>query len=349
MSRPRDRRSAHGLLPLMEARPWADGVTVTYRYHPIGGKPINLGTDKAKALQRVLDLNGEANDHGTVAELWRLYQDTPDWKALAPGTRDDYSTCAKPLLATFGKMSPAAIKPSHIRRYLTVERKDAPVRANREAALLSNLFNLAIDRGELEANPCRQVRRNKERPRKRAPDPAVLEAFLTWAQRQPGQPPILAGMAEFAALTGNRRVEFRELSWPQVSRDVLRLRRAKQRGDESETVVEVISVSAALQALLDRMRTLAHCDRLGWVFPNADGNAYTAQAIKLAWNRLMKKAASQNPPLVTKETRFTFHDLRAYYVTRHKALRGALPDLHADPGTTARVYDRNKEVKREAL
>ena len=28
---------------------------------------------------------------------------------------------------------------------------------------------------------------------------------------------------------------------------------------------------------------------------------------------------------------------------------GALPDLHADPGTTARVYERSRESRRTAL
>jgi hypothetical protein len=31
---------------------------VTYRFHPVGRKPINLGTDLAAALRKVLDLNG---------------------------------------------------------------------------------------------------------------------------------------------------------------------------------------------------------------------------------------------------------------------------------------------------
>ncbi|WP_235995974.1 MULTISPECIES: hypothetical protein [Burkholderia] len=44
--------------------------------------------------------------------------------------------------------------------------------------------------------------------------------------------------------------------------------------------------------------------------------------------------------------RSTVHDMRAYYATQHKDKRGALPDLHANPATTARVYDRNKIVKR---
>lgn len=58
MTRPRDRASAAGLLPRMEARPWRDGKTTTYRYHVADGKPINLGTDRAEALRRVLELLG---------------------------------------------------------------------------------------------------------------------------------------------------------------------------------------------------------------------------------------------------------------------------------------------------
>jgi integrase len=53
--------------------------------------------------------------------------------------------------------------------------------------------------------------------------------------------------------------------------------------------------------------------------------------------------------VLPKEARFTFHDLRAYYATQHKSERGTQPDLHKNPETTARVYDRNKVVRRSAL
>ncbi len=77
MNRPRDRASAAGLLPRMEARPWSDGKTVTYRYHPVAGKPINLGTDRGDAIRKVLELNGGQDESGTVGRLWRQYMDSP--------------------------------------------------------------------------------------------------------------------------------------------------------------------------------------------------------------------------------------------------------------------------------
>lgn len=341
MTRPKDRESARGLLPRMEARAWADGMTVTYRYLPLGGKWVGLGTDRAAALRTVLDLNGDNTDRGTVAELWRLYQDSRDWAGLSQPTRSDYTQCSKHLLRVFGTASPRIIQPPDLARYLRKERATAPVRGNREMALLSNLLNVAVERGDIAANPCKQVRRNKEHARKEAPEPTTLVSFLVWARRRKGQAQVLAGMAEFAALSGSRRVEFLNLHWPQVS-DVVRMVRAKQRGRQT---VEVLGISAALQRLLDDMRALAKDDRVGAVFPTISGSPYTEAGFKAMWSKLVKAALAEKAI----EARFTFHDLRAYHVTQHKAQRGALPDLHRDPGTTGRIYDRTKEVKRRSL
>lgn len=341
MNRPKDRASASGLLPRMEARPRKDGL-VTYRYHPSGGKPISLGSDKSVAIRRVLDMNNETTDRNSVAELWRSYKESAEWKVLAINTQADYLQCSKPLLKVFGSASPEHITPAVCARYLRIERASAPKRANREMALMSNLMNLAIERGDLMANPCKQVRRNSETPRTDAPEVKTLTDFHSWAYKIPGQTQVLAAMAEFAALTGNRRIEFLELHWPQVGDDVIRLVRAKQRHRQ---VVEVVSISPTLANLLDRLRGLAKDSRLGAVFPNRMGNPYTEQGFKAMWSKLVKKALSEKAI----ETRFTFHDLRAYYVTQYKATRGSLPELHGNPGTTARVYDRNKEVKRRSL
>jgi len=341
VNRPRDRVSTAGLLPRMEAR--VGKKATTFRYHPVGGRPINLGKDKQLAIRRVLDLNNEGVN--TVNELWRIYQDSTEWAALADDTRAGYAQCSGPLLKIFGPMAPAHIKPTHIARYLRIERKTAPIRANREVALLSNLLNLAVERGQIEANPCKQVRRNKERPRKKAPLPDTLKKFLDWAWARCGQSRILAGMAEFTSVGGNRGIEFRRLTWPQIDAREIRLIRAKQR--DGSQVVEVIDMGDLLVDLMERMRALARDDRHGWVFPNARGNAYTAQAFKCGWNRL--KIAARKAGALDADKNFTFHDLRSFFVTQYKKKHGHLPDMHANPATTARVYDSSTEVGRASL
>lgn len=344
MNRPRDRASAAGLLPRMEARPRKDGL-ISYRYHPVGGKPIALGTDRLAAVQQVLDLLGTGDDRGTITRLWAQYRDTPGWRDLAARTRSDYEDYSVHVVRVFGTVRAADITAPMVARYLRVERGDAPKRANREVSLLGNLIALAIERGEAEHNPCRggQVRRNPERPRTRAPDQSDLDALIAHAVRKGGQWRVIVMAAEFAALVGSRQAELLPLHWPQFGVDEVRLRRSKQRAGVEK--VERVSASAALLDLRERLRAVAHDDKVGAVFPNRQGNPYTSAGFAAMWGKLMREALAAG--VVTR--RFTFHDLRAHYTTEHKRTLGALPDLHASPTTTARVYERAREVKRRSL
>ena len=133
MGRTRDRASAAGLLPRMEARPWADGKTISYRYHPIGGKPVNLGTDKAAAMRKVLDMNGQPSDGtpvGTLRWVWEDFKtNSPRWKKYAQATRDDYESAWKQLDAVLGHMHMGEISTPIVARYVHVERADSPRRA----------------------------------------------------------------------------------------------------------------------------------------------------------------------------------------------------------------------------
>lgn len=340
----------------MEARPWKDGKTTTYRYHPIGGKPINLGTDRTEAIRKVLDLNGRTDTYGTVQWVWEKYQQTLRWKRLADGSRADYTTASKPILRVFGSVQISTIKPTSIARYMRVERADAPRRANIEKSLLSNLFGCGIDLGVCESNATTGVQPNPEEPRTEAPPQALLAKFLTWLDGQRPQYRVIGMAAEFAALTGNRKVEFLRLERATVDRESrqIPMTRAKQRGKKREVVTELVEITPRLSALLDRLEALAierdnnsRLVRGPYLFPTRSNRAYTAAGFKASWQHLIALAMKEK--VLTEATRFTFHDLRAFYVTSHKALHDALPDLHTNPATTARVYDRNKEVRRSAL
>lgn len=334
-----------GLLPRMEAIQRKKGVS--YRYHPVGGKPISLGMDKIAAVRKVLDMLGVSGDLGTIGKLWEQFQETSQWTRYAPDTRTDYTQCSIVLLKVFKDARAADIEAPDVARYLRKIRKDAPVRANREVALLSNLIGLAIEQGEAKRNPCREVRRNEEQPRTEAPDPADFAAFSAWLSKLGGQKAVMGMAAEYAALAGNRKVEFLDLAWPQIDRAAatIRVKRAKQRGKKRGEVIEQIEITPRLAELLDRLEVLRTERDCLYVFRNRFGNAYTASGFKGNWGKLMNQALEEK--IVGR--RFTFHDLRAYYVTTHKSERGSLPDMHANPATTARIYDRNKTVKRRGL
>ena len=71
------------------------------------------------------------------------------------------------------------------------------------------------------------------------------------------------------------------------------------------------------------------------------------KGFKTLWQRCVLKAIQEK--VLTAETCFTFHDLRAHYTTYFKAQFGALPESQANPATTAKVYERSKEVRRQSL
>ena len=338
----RDRQSAQGLLPRMEARPRKDGLT-TYRYQTIDRKAINLGTDKAEAIQRVLDMLGRAPDEGTVNGLWRLYRETPEWQRLKADSQRDYLQCAKPLLAVFGDVPAAQIRPADVNRYLRVERADAPVRANREKSLLSNLMKVAINRGDMTVNPCREVSRNREMPRRVEPQSDQIQTLVTFAFEKGGQWPVIVMAAEFASLAGPRQIEFLPLTWPFIGETEIRIKRAKQRTGAPD-IVDKVEISPAMHELIQRLR-LSRKNDCQTVFANRHGNPYTRSGFKGMWGKLMKEA--EHAGLVTQH--FTFHDLRAYYATQHRARTGNQANLHKNPATTARIYERSTEAKRRAL
>lgn len=352
MSRRRERVSAAGLLPLMEARPWKDGRTVTYRYHPAGRKPVNLGIDRSDAIRKVLDMNGTTDGFGTLRWVWQDFSDSerpsPKWARLADGTKADYRLAWKQIDARLGHMHLAAIDSTIVARYVHVERINAPRRANIEKSLLSRLFGHGIKLGVCQVNSTIGVEPHDSEARTEAPDAALLGRFLAWLDHQTPQRRVIGLAAEYASLAGNRRVELLPLTWWQVDRSAGEIRtvRAKQRGRKREQVVEVVAITTRLSNLLERLGAIRD-NECQHVFPTRDGNAYSDRGFKTLWQRCMRDAIEEG--VLPKEARFTFHDLRAYYATQHKSERGTLPDLHKNPETTARVYDRNKIVRRSAL
>lgn len=342
MSRPREKTTSAGLLPRMEARQWANGKTVTYRYHPVGGKPLNLGTNREEALRKVLDMNGQTPHHGSLKWLWEQYQTTKRWKKLADGTRADYETAWAAIDAKLGGALPAAsITSTMVARYVHITRADAPRRADIEKSLLSGMFKHGILLGVNSINPTLGVQPHGSDPSEVMPQDAALRAFLEWLGKQTPQRQVIGHMAEFASLVGARRCEFLDLTWAQVDLETgqLRLPRAKQRG---RVIFDVIEITPRLRALLDRLPKDG-----AWVFTTRDGNPYTDRGWKTMWQRCMADALAEK--VLTKAQRFNFHALRRYYATKHRAAHGDLPDLHADKRVTSRVYDATREVGRKAL
>lgn len=332
-----------GLLPRMDARKRAKGG-YTYRYLTYDRKYINLGHDRNEAIRKVLEMERRAPTTGTVQELVTTYLESATFAELSKRTQDDYLRHSKEVLRVFGTVQVDDITPQHIARYLRKERKDAPVQANREMAFFSSCFQEGIEQGLADTNPCREVRRNTERPRSRLPTDEEIESFLGIAKRRGAGSELIGFMGQFAALTGRRRAEFLGLRKDAFTDEGIPFTYAKARADEP-TKRGLIEWTPELRHLI---REIGGVKRPGkqpaplsvFVFANRRGQAYTESGFKAMWAKIMKDWLDEDKS----RERFTFHDLRAYYVT-HMVEGKKDPETHSNPATTRRVYDRRRVRK----
>lgn len=147
-----------------------------YYYYDTCQKPrkwLPLGSDFYEALRRYADLEKEYCEQAMSAKVnevltfkyvvERYLREVLPRKAVA--TQEGNLREVEQLLAFFDN-PPApinAIRPVHIREYLDWRSKKARVRANRELALFSHIFNKAREWGYTDnENPVRGVQKNAE-------------------------------------------------------------------------------------------------------------------------------------------------------------------------------------------
>lgn len=137
-----------------------------FRYVPRGGSPIHLGRDYGEAMRKWANIVQPAEQVGTVASLidWYLTEVAPK---KAPRTYRDNLQEAVYLKKGLGHIPYTHLKPHHVAQYRDTRGETAPIRANREKALLSHVYTKAMERGMVDFNPCRGVKRNPEKRRER--------------------------------------------------------------------------------------------------------------------------------------------------------------------------------------
>lgn len=129
------------------------------------GRRIRFTSTGIEDLRAIgIDISGVKSPHDFAAALEPWLQALADRMPLA-------AAISRPILSnksgrTSGDMPIDAIKPHHVRRYLDIRGRKAKVRANRERALLSHVFNCARQWGYTDAaNPCAGVKGSRKRAR----------------------------------------------------------------------------------------------------------------------------------------------------------------------------------------
>ena len=219
----------------------------------------------------------------TIADLLTAYVGH-GMRDLTAETRREYTRMVTAtLVPVFGAMRPDTLTTAHVARFLeTRKQAGCPTMGNRERAVLSSAYEFGLRQGWVQANPCRGVRRNKEKPRRRYVETVELQADVDRAPLQ------FARLMYAAYLTGLRQGDLRALTRACVRPDGLHVTEGKT-GHQ-----RVIAWSAELRRLVEQECERSKCDR---IFTNRFGQPWTKWAIQSERRRQAHG--------------YRFHDLRA--------------------------------------
>lgn len=287
-----------------------------YYFVPKVAPKIHLGRDYGAAIRKYAELVqptiGRQN-LGAVMDAY-LREKVPSKK---PRTQDDYTDAIGRLRQVFGAMWPEDLEPKHVYQYL--RERGAKTRANREIAVLSNVMQQAIEMGLIDANPCRQVRRNPESPREREVLDAEVAAFMGVT------PGWLDAYIAIKSLTGLRQGDMLRLTLFAARDDGLYVETGK-RGKRL-----LFSWTASLSEAWAEAKAQRRKPSETRLFP------ISASGFKTAWNRAMHAWQPDDAA-----ARFAENDLRAKVAGQalDKGMDAASMLGHSTDAVTRRHYIR---------
>jgi integrase len=296
------------LPPRMRARAKARGKV--YYYYDTGGKPrreIPLGSDYTAAVRKWAELEQDKPEQAAQLITFkavsdRYVRDVIPTKA-ARTQRDNLIELAN--LLEFFNNPPApldAIKPGHIRKYLDWRGEKAKVRANRERALFSHIWNMARA-WELtdQPNPCAGIKGFSERGRDIYVEDVVLEAVWQAAD----QP--LRDALDLAYLTGQRPADMIAMSLTDIVDGAITMQQDKT-GKKLR-----IEITGELSDLLDRIKARKHSCKVHTLrlICTETGRMLSQNAMRQRFDKARIAAAKINPELKNQIEAFQFRDLRA--------------------------------------
>lgn len=296
-------------------------------YHVSTDSPrkwTKLGKDLVAAKRMWAEIEGECpapqdfSFHGIAARYRKEVFPTK-----APRTvRDNEAELAK-LEAVFGAMPIDKIKPHHIKRYLEERGKTAKIRANREKALFSHIFNFAREYGYTDApNPCAGVKGHKETGRDRYIEDAEYKAVRDKAHFS------LQDAMDMAYLTGQRPADLFKLNCIDIQNGELLVTQNKT--GKKLCIAVVGELKDLIQRIQGRQTFSVGCDAL---LQDGNGQRLSYGVLRVRFDKARKDAAVD----------FQFRDIRAKSATDSEDLARAQKLLGHKARSMTERYTRDRK------
>jgi len=276
----------------------------------------NIGDDFHDAMIKYSDINSRESGIKTISHLIDKYIKT-GLKELKPKTQKEYLKALTVLRSVFGEMLASEVTPGDIYKYLELRPR---VSGNREKAVLSQVFKVALRLDLIAFNPCRQVQSNKEVARDREITDTEFLAVYKLASE-----PIQNAM-DIALITGLRQADILKLTvtenWTSEGLKVKTGKTGKKILFERTPTLEAI-----VQRCIESQSKIHSI----YLIRNTHGYPYSSSGFQSVWYKLMGKAVAQGIE------RFQFRDIRARAGTEddREDFLG-----HADPSTYHKHYRR---------
>ena len=251
-----------------------------YWYHRLTKE--RLPDDPNERAARVLEINatldGWRNDvvPGSLAALISHYRASPDYKRLAPSTRESYLRDMDLLCRNV----PDKLVSEIDRAWLYAGRNnmaDTPRAADKMLTTLSILMNFAVDQlGWRADNPVRGVRKLRGGESYEPWPEAAIQRFRAQAN------PRMVWAMELALYTGQRRGDVLAMQWRHIRDGAISVTPGKTRNRTGKTLV--IPLHPHLAAVLDGI------PRVGTnIVHRKDGRAYTGDGFASIFQREKKR------------------------------------------------------------
>ncbi|MBA8666760.1 site-specific integrase [Holosporaceae bacterium 'Namur'] len=164
--------------------------------------------------------------------------------------------------------------------------------ANRVLALLTTIFNKAIEWGFLDNNPCIGIKKFREKSRDRFIQDDEIPRFFEALNNEPNE--TFKDFFYICLLTGARRSNVQAMNWQDINLERAEWYIRETKNGESQTIP---LIPQALEILRPRLKNRIN----DWVFPSETSKSGHIEEPKTSWNRILKSAQIED---------LRIHDLR---------------------------------------